>query len=227
MAFLGSGQGVGNTSAETIDTTSATLIVVGVVGDAPSISSDSTGGNTYAPGTEYTNSGGTKIRLWYCTGANLVNKSATHSFTCGVSYNRILAMAFDGGEATLLGQGNASDGGFTVNAVNAGNINPGVAGALMVAMTNFGNTTSGFAIDSSYVLAEAQQGEPSISYGGGIAYKIKGGGDSAAENPQFTWSGSAVRAEGGSMAFSLAGGGGGGGLAMPPRRAFPMSILNH
>ena len=212
VAYIGSAHGVGTSAS--VDTTGATLLVMALVYDGSITVSDSKG-NTWTALTERVNSGGTKVRIYYSTGANLTSVGSGHTFTTSLSYGRVIGAAFSGTGA-YEAEATASDSGFTVNAVNAGSLTPSENGCLLVAITNFGNTTNTFAIDSGYALPQAQTGVSGISYGGGLGYLIQS--TAGAVNPQFTWGGSAVRAEGAHAVFKSSGGG--GGSTQPPRSMY-------
>lgn len=210
------------------DTNPATLIVVIVRQEgSPAIPVSDSEGNTWIELPKaFSANFGLGVRAYYCINPNT---SATHTFTNGVGAGYIIgAIAFDNTGISFdqsAGQGTTSGTSHTSVAVGA--LTPNQAESIVV--------TGAFAfavsadVNSMSAGAGWTPGEyldtPSADLDVAFSFKEL----SAADPTGVTWTWNSA-GEGAATVVIFAAdnsGGGGGGLAMPPRRAFPMSILNH
>lgn len=201
ISYIGSQHGVATSTG--FDTSGANLLLAVVVGDGGYSFSDNKS-NTWTALTERIGAAGQRLRFHYCVGT--INTGSGHTITSTVGYHRVILGAFSGVDA-IGGETWTDDGGFSLEAINAGSLTPSSDGALLVGVCAYGNTTSAFAMDGTtgYTLAQSQTGVSGTSYGGGYAYKIQG--TAAAINPEFQWTGS-VRTSAAHVWFSAAAGGG-------------------
>lgn len=208
----------------TLNTLGCDRLVVASVGYGVSTFTDAENGSGWQALTAQQDSGGSRLQLYYHESPSV---DASHLFTHPQGYGALAVIGFTGWAASSAFDG--ENGAVLVSnalTMQPGSLTPSEDGCVVIAVMGSGgdpsgSTPAGFTYDASTLLA----GVGGTNYGIALAWKIQG--TAGAENPTFshtpTGLGAAVIA-----AFKSDGiGGGGGGLAMPPRRAFPMSILNH
>lgn len=213
-----SGNGYGSV---TINSTGCDRLVIVAVGGGLATFTDNKNASGWQALTAQNDIGATRTQMWYHESPTV---GSGHTFTHAQSYGALAVIGFTGWAASSAfdaENGNAlAVGGLTIN---TGSVTPSENDCVLVAGIGTGGDPSGSA-PSGFIVAEYLVGVGGTNYGVAIAFKIQT--TAGAENPQFSHTPSAVC---GAViaAFKSDGIGGGGGLAMPPRRAFPMSILNH
>lgn len=190
MTRLASDKGVGTTSLG-IDTSLATTLIVGMSYEgADNAPTDSKGGNTWLPLTAAATNGITvaRVRLWICSGANLVNKGAGHTFTVPLGYGFIAVEAHDGSwaDAGITSSGNNNTPPMTECA--CGTVTTIEDGSLVFAFNSGANSLSDFSINSPLSISQASPGVASVSFGGVMASGVQT--TAGAVSPLFQWTGS-------------------------------------
>jgi hypothetical protein len=190
----------GTITTPSINTTGATLLLLGVAGFNQSAAwtiTDNKGNNTaWASGlavaspTPYTSNNSTAT-LWFVRGGSV---GSGHTFTVtavagGGGAQSIYAAAFSGGNVSPLDQVNRSSAG-PVTTNGPGSITPTTANQLVVAVLGLNSSSailgSSIAIDSGYTITDAADTGASTIFGGALAYKIQT--SALATSPTWTWS---------------------------------------
>lgn len=169
-------------STSAIDTTGATLIVVGIVQNngftAGSVSDNK--GNTYTG--LFANVGGSSTfsQLFYCTSPSV---GAGHTFKCDNSSSFIAAsisvQVWQGGTGTFDVQNHNTGFGTSLQ---TGSVTPSVNNSLIVTSINVDGSPSSITQPTSFTMSDSDvvSVEP-----GGMAYFVQG--TAAPINPTWTW----------------------------------------
>lgn len=219
ISVIATGFGSAGATSPAIDSTGANLLLAPIALSAAAYTS--TTDSKTNPYTNTTRYGGTSpyhTYQTYCAEADIVAVGSGHTANNALGYHRIGLLAVAGAAALPFDQESGDDA-TSATSIQPGSITPSEDGCLLVSTleaVSCGTITppAGWTVVGNETNNAA------------IAYLIQG--TAAAVNP--TWGTSVA----GHLVTSMTvwksdglGGGGGGGLAMPPRRAFPMSILNH
>ncbi len=180
VAAGGSGS---TTTTAALDTTGASLIVVGVShqqGTAVALSDSA--GNTWTALTESSVSTLCAGILYYCIHPRT---SATHTFTenTASNFSSVFAAAFKGSALNTFDQqvGNTSNPSTTVQ---LGSITPTITNELLITLLSYNGTGATVSIDSGFTITDSVDFLVSNHYGGSLAYLIQGGASSV--NPTWT-----------------------------------------
>jgi len=185
IVFLTSTSGVGTDSTVTsgaVDTTGATLIVVGLALDSGgTISlSDSKGNSWTALGS--TTQGATKCILYYSVPTST---GSAHTFTNGGAFNfcTIFVNVFSGGKLTnVFDQQNGA--GATATTVATGSVTPTENNEVVVTALALSGAALPTSIDGGFTKTDSQEFGGGNNYGGSIAYLIQT--TATAANPTWT-----------------------------------------
>lgn len=213
IALVTSSYGSQNTAA--VDTTGADLLWLGyhTSGEAQTFA-DSKSNSWTSLAYPFDNVAPAHLRTAYS-----LPTSVGSGHTCGpapVFWQDVMMAAFSGVEQTspLDAEAEASAG-SAVTSHAAGSVTPSVNGCLIICELQLTVDWVGFTPPAGFTHETGTR----------IAWLVQA--TAATVNPSWSWT-NAQRALAKIAVFKpAAGGGGGAGLAMPPRRAFPLQILNH
>lgn len=202
MALVGSGEGVGTTSAH--DSTGANFSVIIAAYDSGATITDSKG-NVHTPADVHDpGTGDSYSRIYYCSNP-IVGPGHTASLSIG--YGWIALLTFDNvGATTLEAQNGASVNPNTT--LSTGNVHPLGDNRLIIAALCLGGAAANPTINSGFTLGPWRSAASGSAYGGGAAYLQQTTG--ADVNPAWSW-GNSSRCSGGIAVFTTGGGGGGSG----------------
>ena len=202
ISLLASGEGVAGGSGESVtsdmDSTGASLIVVGVTGIGLSFTDiTDSATNTWTELTNVEGGGNADAFMSYVVSPTT---SATHNFTFteANSFATIGALVFGGANTSQTPV--ESDATHTTAAsAQAGSVTPGDDNSVIVQLLSQGGTISSLAIDSSYILELERNWSSGVNMGLAMAYLIQG--TAAATNPTWSWT---TNASGGQSAATFA-----------------------
>lgn len=183
--------GVSTATTGAINTTGASLIVVGLSRQASTadVVSDSAG-NTWTKLTESLATGAVGSVLYY---ALAPITSATHTFTVGSTNVGVISVAAFSGIQTIAGfdqqNGNSNTTGSTLA---TGSVTPLQNGELLIALFGFNATGTPVSIDSGFTITDTTNFVTSANYGASLAYFVQT--TAGAINPTWTRTGSSSQA---------------------------------
>ena len=178
----------GCTTAPATNTTSATLFISCLHGyRSPYPAASSSPANTWTALTGV-GSGGAGAIISYVSSPTT---SSSQTFSAnggdvGTQFSNIGTIGFSG--ITTLG-GSSSGNFATGNTIQPGSLTPSVGGSVFITECAYDFSTETLSIDSGFTIWF--QGVNSGGTGFAVAYKIKTSGDTSAENPTWTATGSA------------------------------------
>ena len=111
----------------------------------------------------------------------------------GGNYPDVTVVGFSGSAASPLDQTSTPAGATSVTTIQPGSITPGQANELLVsclAQQTGTSSITGVGIASPFTLGPVVGGTTGVTNSGAIAYQIQAPGP-AAENPAWTWTGTA------------------------------------
>jgi hypothetical protein len=171
-----------------VDTTGATLIVLGASYDSAATVSDSKT-NTWSSAVVDTSTN-THMRIWYCVNPTV---GAAHTFSVSLSYCAIFMVAFSGVASVPLDQTNSG----TVNpgtSLSTGSVTPSEANELIISFLAAGGTATTFAEDTPATITNSLTAVSGVSFGGSMAYEIQT--TATTRNSGWSWANSAICAGG-------------------------------
>ncbi len=189
-------QGLDGGTTSNIDTTGATLLVVGICsfGTDPTTISDSNS-NTWNALTIFTTGGGQRVRLFYALNP-IVGSGHSFTFSATGSAAVILVSAFSGADTTSPFDSENGSG----SSPTPGAVSPSEDNELIVTIVC--DLSSAATIDSGFTVTDSVAFIPGTALQGGMAYLIQTAAASA--NP--TWNDGSASSI---ACFKAAGGGGG------------------
>lgn len=177
--------GSGGGTSDPIDTTGANLLVISgawFTSDDPPTDSF---GNTWKEALSESNAG-FGLGVYYSLNPTV---GADHTFTLTSEFSCGSVQAFSG--VGSIG-GSSATNASSASSIQPGSITPSPSGALFIAAIseNAAPTDDSVAVDSDFILTDQQPFTSGQFFGSAMAYLIQG--SAAAENPTFSWTGSAV-----------------------------------
>lgn len=185
IASVGAGSGSNGSTTSSMNTTGAKLIVMSVIGYAPSAVctvSDSKS-NTWTPLTlAYDSYPQTYQQFYYCVNPTV---GSGHTFTTSgtASYSGCNVIAFDCTMTPYYDQFAANDG--IINTMNPGSITAVQDNTLFITGVSVLNTGLSYTIDSGYTITNQQAYSAGNNLSDAMAYKITTGLPTL--NPLWTW----------------------------------------
>lgn len=177
-----------------ISTTGATLLVAAAGYTAassiafPNISDNQSNnwGLPYIPGNNGGSNTGT-IALWFVSSPTT---AASHTFTCGGSgFESLCVAAFSGTPTTFTVDSPGASSGATGTSLQAGSVTPSVDNSLLIAALAF-RVAATVSIDSGFTITDQNPFSSGVAVGTALAYLIET--SAAAQNPTWSWTGSAI-----------------------------------
>ena len=182
--------GTGSVTTSGINTTGASLIVVGFAGyvDSPFGTLTDSNGNTWTPLTTYQASGDTKwkVKLYYAENPT-VGSGHTFTWTSTFNYPSISVAAFSGAKTSTVFD--VENGGTVASGTTlaTGSVTPSEDNELLVSILGHNDTVT-ISIDGSFTISDQVSKSVGHAIGLAMAYKIQT--SLGAENP--TWTNSAT-----------------------------------
>ena len=189
LVASGGGTGDGSTVASaTLDTATADLIVINLVGTSTMAGKPPTdsNGNTWTQVASATTIAPSTVDLWYCLSPTVGAGHEFHSPAGGSYYPSMQVQAWSGAAASsALDQTNENTA-ASGTSLQPGSITPTQNGELIVTGVLFNSEgTTNIAINDSFDITNSYPGVTVVYYGGGIAYLVQS--TAAAINPTWTW----------------------------------------
>lgn len=214
--------GLSTATTGAINTTGASLIVIGIARQASNADAISdSAGNTWTKLTESLATGAVGTVMYYCAAPNT---SATHTFTLGSTNAGVICVAAFSGIQTVTPFDQQNGGSNTTGSTLAtGSVTPTQNGELLVTMFGFNVAGTPVSINSGFTITDTTNFASGVNYGGSLAYFIQT--TAGAINPTWTRTGSSSQAA--RIATFIAAAAAAGGMSVNMRPKLGSSIKPH
>lgn len=175
-----------------IDTTGATLIVIGITwydGFVPPLVVSDSKGNLWLPLTVQSTAGtGVSVGLYYAYNPTV---GTGHNFTVGTNsiYATLMVTAWGGGTGGALFDKENGATNTSATSINSGSITPSRNDELIITVASFFANAAFDSVSADYTLLYNTAGVSNNRLPAGFAYKVQT--VAAAENPLWSWTGAA------------------------------------
>lgn len=181
VAHISKALGAAGGTSDAIDTTGATLAIIGVVSYTAIGSVSDSKGNTWTPLTLYGDAGTTRqARFYYCVNPTV---GSGHTFSTSGTLTSIFVLAFSGNAATPFDRENGAgtDGTTTFQ---PGSVTPSQANEIVVSMVGYFSSDVNATINSGFTRVDVTDFNSGSNLAGAIAWKQQTSATS--ENPTWT-----------------------------------------
>lgn len=179
------GAGVTNPTTGNVDTTGGNLLVVAVSSYSAGTTVSDAKSNSWTPLTVST-FGEARTFITYSQGGTF---GSGENFTYTGSYAAIEGAAFSGSASSPFDVQNTNASAIKVTSLSTGSVTPSQNDSLIIATIATGGGGGGYSIDSGFTIIDSNDYVAFTNEGGAIAYKIQT--TAGAENPTWSWTGSA------------------------------------
>lgn len=173
-----------NPTTSAIDTTGASLLLVGLSCFTTSDTPTDSKGNTWHSLTVQGTGGNGLTQLWYAWNPSV---GSGHTFSGNTNTYGMTVAAFSGIQTSSdpLDVQNGTTQTTAVTSTNTGSITPSASGELVFSYIGGNQETGGFSIDSSLTITDQEAFISGTRYGQAMAYLVQA--IAAAINPSWSW----------------------------------------